>query len=335
MIFKEGSWLSSFEYACFFTGKLKMKGLIFLKEKITLKKAIVQFPNYLNIKRLKDSTINAYKADITIFENYISEKYPSICYVNSIEEVHILNYRNFLTEKITTKEYKKSTVDRKFDSLKVFYDYLVDYKYVKENIVKDFTFKRVRNQIFDDDERINLPRYLEEDDIKKIIDTAKNDRTKNNIRDIAILEFLRSTGCRRSSILALEWEDINFPKNTIIVKHPKNDNISIVPLSKSLRQALIDYLALENKIFGRVFNINKDALNDLFKKYVNKSGVQNKVNFNITLHTFRHSFITNLVNKNINLEKIAYYTGHKDVRTLEVYTHLSPKNLNDIAELIG
>ncbi|NYB73494.1 tyrosine-type recombinase/integrase [Sedimentibacter hydroxybenzoicus DSM 7310] len=306
-----------------------------MKEKITLKKAIEQFPSYLNIKGLKDSTIGAYKIDILIFENYIKEKYPSICYIDSIGKAHIMNYRNFLTEKITTKEYKKSTVDRKYDSLKVFYDFLEEFGFIEDNFVKDFSFKRVRNQIFDEEKTLNLPKYLDEEDIKKIVETAKKDRTQNNIRDIAILEFLRSTGCRRSSVLALNWEDIDFVRDIITIKHSKTDNVSIVPLSKSLRQALIDYLAIENRISGKVFKIGKDALNDLVKKYVRNSGVQDKADFNITIHTFRHSFITNLVRKNVSLKKIAQYTGHKDIRTLEIYTHLIPTNLNDVCELIG
>ena len=59
-----------------------------------------------------------------------------------------------------------------------------------------------------------------------------------------------------------------------------------------------------------------------------------KQNFTITSRTFRHSFITHLIRNDVPLIKIAMYTGHKDLETLKIYTHLVASDTNDISALL-
>ncbi len=297
----------------------------------TLKQSIEEFPNYLSMKGIAKSTCQAYLADLKIFKRYMSDNYPSVVYIDTIKKFHIISYRNFLVSKIESKEYKKTTVDRKYDSLKVFYDFLEFYEYIEENFVKDFSFKRFKNVTYSEANEMRVPTFLEDDEIKLIIEEAKKDRTENKFRDVAILELLRTTGCRRSSVLELEWKDVNFYKKNIMIKHKKTKNVSVVPLSPSLEQALIDYKYSLTKHTTVVFDIKKDAFTDLINKYVKKSGL-NK-DFKITAHTFRHSFITFLIKKDVPLEKISKCTGHKDLQSLKVYTHLVPNDLNEVSKL--
>ncbi|WFA09567.1 tyrosine-type recombinase/integrase [Tissierella sp. Yu-01] len=304
-------------------------------KRITLKQSLEEFPTYLNIKGMTESTSKAYIGDLKIFKSYMKDNYPSITYIDTIKNFHIISYRNFLVEKIKTKEYKKTTVDRKFDSIKIFFDYLDFYNYIEENFVKDFSFQRFRNITFSESGELVIPRFLEQDEIKLIIDEAKKDRTENKFRDVAILEILRNTGCRRSSIIDLEWKDIDFRKKEILIKHRKSKNWSLIPLNKVLEQALIDYNASLTEHTPNVFNLKKDAFTDMINKYVKKSGLHEEKDFKITAHIFRHSFITFLVKKKMPLEKIAKFTGHKDTRSLEVYTHLVPDDLKDVSDLFN
>lgn len=99
----------------------------------------------------------------------MDDNYPSIVYVDTIRNFHIISYRNFLVEKIETKEYKRNTVDRKYDGLKVFFDFLEEMKNIEENFVKKFTFQRVRNITFTEAKETIIPRYLNQDEIKEII----------------------------------------------------------------------------------------------------------------------------------------------------------------------
>jgi len=67
--------------------------------------------------------------------------------------------------------------------------------------------------------------------------------------------------------------------------------------------------------------LSNTAFNQMFQKYVKLSGL--KKDFNITSHVFRHSFCTHLVKQGIPLIAIQRYTGHRDINSLNVYSHVS------------
>lgn len=112
-------------------------------------------------------------------------------------------------------------------------------------------------------------------------------------------------------------------------------------MPEPLVNALSDYAMTLKVRTGKVFTSNKadslsnTAFNDIIRKYINKSGLKDKKDFNITSRTFRHSFITDLVIKDVPLDKISSFTGHKDINTLQIYTHLKTDDLKGVASLIA
>ena len=50
----------------------------------------------------------------------------------------------------------------------------------------------------------------------------------------------------------------------------------------------------------------------------------------ISVHTLRHSFATDLLESEVNLRYIQEILGHKDCKTTEIYTHVSTKNIGKI-----
>ncbi len=50
----------------------------------------------------------------------------------------------------------------------------------------------------------------------------------------------------------------------------------------------------------------------------------------ITPHTFRHTYATNLYRSGIDFKKAQYFLGHSSLQmTMEVYTHLDKQQLTD------
>ena len=47
----------------------------------------------------------------------------------------------------------------------------------------------------------------------------------------------------------------------------------------------------------------------------------------LTTHTFRHLRLTHLARAGLKLHEIATYAGHRDLRTTQIYIHLSGTDL--------
>jgi len=70
------------------------------------------------------------------------------------------------------------------------------------------------------------------------------------------------------------------------------------------------------------YNLHESAVQRVFKKAVNQSGIHK----NATCHTLRHSFATHLLQNNYDIRTVQELLGHKDVRTMMIYTHVLTTN---------
>ena len=161
-------------------------------------------------------------------------------------------------------------------------------------------------------------------------------------RVLFIVLFL--TGLRLGEALALSWEDFADQKLTITksatklsekdtfeIKDTKNtSSIRDVSLNPSLCALLLEYKQKEMLkvgfeeswfIFGETKPLSRTSITRRKDEAIEKSGVKR-----ITIHQFRHSHATNLINDGVNVVAVSRRLGHADVSmTLRIYTHLFQK----------
>lgn len=178
-----------------------------------------------------------------------------------------------------------------------------------------------------------LPSYLTTSEIDKLF----NIRLLKPIdyRNKAMLETLYATGTRISELINLELNQINFDERIIRVTG-KGKKDRIIPLADSASDALQEYINnyrdyLVKKETNYVF-LNKDgnriSRQGFFK--ILKSLCQSAgINKEISPHTLRHSFATNLLNNGADLRVIQELLGHENLETTEIYSHLSNKKIED------
>lgn len=163
------------------------------------------------------------------------------------------------------------------------------------------------------------------------------------------------SGLRRGEATALQWNDIDFVKNTISVtksynfkqkefKTPKNGKARVV----SVPQMLIDYLQTLPKVSPFVLTnarggmMTEDSWKRLYQSYmldlnveygfggnVNKfSGIKIPMVINeFTPHELRHTFCTIMYEAGIDAMTAKEQMGHSDIKTtLSIYTHLSQQH---------
>jgi integrase/recombinase XerD len=178
-----------------------------------------------------------------------------------------------------------------------------------------------------------VPLFLSEDEVEKIKDTIrvfeKNDAKK--VRDLAIIELLFSAGLRVSELVNLKVGDINLNNEYIIVKG-KGNRQRVVPLGRIAKKYLEEYLLVRAKTLkkfskddGYLFisklgkKISRISIWKLVKKYAKLSGIEK----DITVHTFRHSFATELLRGGADLRAVQELLGHKSILATQIYTHIT------------
>lgn len=304
---------------------------------VTIKQAESNFKMYLYREGKANSTAEAYMRDIEFFKNFLKDNLNNkIRYINQITLVEIRQYKDYMLSLVESGETKRTTVSRRFNSLKTFYNFLEEEFNIK-NIIKGDKFGNRKQSI---DCRNALPEVLSRREIKVILDTIRNSNNKNKYRDYALFQILVNLGCRRSEVLELKWEDVDFYKNTIRITREKTSNADILPLPSPVKEALEGYMDTLPQMGEYIFQTRESgkmsvsAFTSTVNKWIKESKMEEIKGFKITAHTFRHSFITELINKNIEESKIIRYTGHKDIRTLKIYTHLNHSNLSDVNSII-
>lgn len=315
-------------------------------KKITFNQAISNFDKYLLQEGKAESTFTAYFSDLELFKKFLKEHLNNkVRYLNDLTKVEIEQYKEYLMSFVKSNVYKKTTVYRKYNTLKTFFRYLHK-KYSITNILEDDKwgsnskakdFRTCEGEDF-------LPMVIESEHINGLLKCIKDSTDKNKYRDFAIFTLLTTTGCRRSTVLSLKWEHVDFYRNQIRLTHPKTSNAIVVQLPSLLKSALQLLLQSASLTDGYVFKsrqstddatqgLSKSAFNDIIKKWIDASNIQKYYPMTVTAHSFRHAFITNCVREDIATEKIIQYTGHRSADSLEIYKHLVPKDHSQIASL--
>lgn len=156
-----------------------------------------------------------------------------------------------------------------------------------------------------------------------------------------IISFVNNTGVRYPSELNnIKWKDVNFDKNSILIRNRKNRKKSQpintpIPMIGTSRE-IIETLYKRNQEKGismnpedYVFvNDNGIQIKDIrksFKKSLKECGIDK----DLTMYSLRHLYTTRMVKRpDIPLKMISYTLGHKDTTMIErVYSHLRSEDV--------
>ena len=112
----------------------------------------------------------------------------------------------------------------------------------------------------------------------------------------------------------------------IHIKNAKGRKDRIVPLSQNVLDTLRLYFK-EYKPQVYLFNGNNhnqysiQSCQKLYKKYIDNQS---------SIHTLRHSCFTNLLENGTDIRIIQKLAGHSNIKTTEIYTHVSNKILSNL-----
>lgn len=226
-------------------------------------------------------------------------------------------------DEITTddvKDYMAEHLSGKSSSSLVLF--LAAIKYAYSNLLK----RDITSEIKRAKKEVKIPSVLTKEEVKKLINSLNNDKSK------LMISLIYACGFRVSELINLKLQDIDFNDKTGHVRKAKGKKDRIFNIPNFLAEQLqkqSENQKKEGKEFlftGPKGTLSSRNIEKIVGKASKKAGIQKKV----TPHTLRHSFATHLLESGTDIRRIQELLGHSDLSTTQIYTHISTKELKKI-----
>ncbi|MGE0373636.1 MAG: tyrosine-type recombinase/integrase [Gammaproteobacteria bacterium] len=158
------------------------------------------------------------------------------------------------------------------------------------------------------------------------------------VRDRAILEVLYSTGMRRAELASLAVHDWDRERGTLAIRQGKGGRDRVVPVGGRASFWLGEYLEAVRPRFASpaqdatlfltdyAARFEKNRLGDLVRRHLDWAGVRVPG----ACHLLRHACATHMLENGADIRFIQALLGHADLRSTQVYTHVSIGRLKDV-----
>ena len=282
-------------------------------------------------KNYSSNTILAYRTDVKLFIDYLKKDTSA----SSLEEVTEFEIKGYLSKIYETV--KKTSLARKIESIKSFFGFLEKKHLISHNPAFLLELPKVEKK---------LPFFLTSKEADFLLNNyadaslkwhkEKQDRHFEIIRNDLILEFLYGSGLRVSELIAVKKTDLELSGGyvRILGKGSKQRIVPLTQITVKKIKAWLDYLnGIRLTPQEGYLIINKKGshlVRRTIHRVVKESMAITGQFKNISPHSLRHSFATNLLDNGADLRSIQDMLGHSNLSTTEKYTHLSLKKLLDV-----
>lgn len=272
-------------------------------------------------RNLSPNTIQAYRRDL--------EQFTAFCMREGAapEDAGVQVIRRFLAERTRNGD-ARTTVARKASALRAFGRFVVRLGIREDNPASlVVTPKRGRP----------LPAVMKQTQVDAVLELPPDDDPVG-VRDRAILELLYGCGIRVGELVALNLDSIDHRRRQIRVMG-KGSKERLVPMGVPAEQALERYMAEARPQLKRDTSPPDALFYNRRGKRMGQRDVRHMVagyareavpGGRVSPHTFRHTFATHLLEGDADLRSVQELLGHVDLRTTQIYTHLSRERLRKV-----
>lgn len=277
-------------------------------------------------KQIKINSENSIKIKRDYLERLLSYFYKKG--INEIKSISKETIVTFLNDAVSKGEVSKR---RNFYVLRDFLNYL----FVENILLIDLSIYIPKMRTI---KRKKLPTYLKKDKVEELLNSISRE-TKIEIRDYAIIIIAARLGLRINDILNIKLKDIDWKNSKLSVLQTKNNNLNILPLTKDIGWAIIDYIKKSRPkcnseyLFVKAnYPFEKMEKFNSFNKYFEKieSNIDNSNNKK-GIHNLRHSLATNMLENNTPISIIASTLGDTLETTSTTYIKVNNKLLSKCA----
>lgn len=280
---------------------------------------------YHSIKDKSIKTINSYLAkDIKFFE-FIQNQYDiDINDPYAFSKIKASAIERFMNE-ATGETSNKLTY---LYAVKDLFKFLLKDEYIEKNPCDRISAPKNKKEV-KRTELSELDIYQIRQNIKNCkISTNEMEQQKMYARNILLFDMFITTGLRKSSIMALNYDDVDFDNEQIRIVE-KGNKIRYLQINEKIIDEIYDYTNLRDQILNDT-NESTDAL------FVSRLGnrmsacaiddfvyrITDSVGKRMSPHKLRATCATLLIKKTGNIYLVADRLGHANVETTKRYAHL-------------
>ena len=278
-------------------------------------RVVSDFEIWLRLEKgLMPNSIDAYLHDVAYLSDYAA--------VNSLipEQITLTDLQNFLKE-LNSTDIAATTQCRMISGIRMFFKYLLIEDAITENPAELLDVPKTTRK---------LPDVLTNNEIDKMLQTLDNSRP-DEARNTVMIEVLYGCGLRVSELVDLTLSQLYLDEECLLITG-KGNKQRWVPINSGAITVLRNYLTLirtqipvkaghENYVFlnRRGTKLSRVYVFMVIKKAAEAAGIRKQV----SPHSLRHSFATELVQNGADLRAVQEMLGHSSITTTEIYTHVS------------
>lgn len=262
-------------------------------------------------KNYSKKTVLAYKSDIDNFFYFIK----NILNKTDLDKLDYDDFRAWLSYR-SMAGLSNRTNSRALSSIKSFFKFLEK----KYSIFNEIVFK-IKGPKFNK----SLPRNISDNNLYKMLQCIKdfNNEEWEIDRDVAIFLLLYGCGLRINECLNIKLSDF-ITKDTVKIlgKGNKERIVYILPLVVDLIEKYKTSCPynIENYLF--LSKRGKKYSATAFEKLIQNIRIGLNLPNNITPHSLRHTFATDLLINGVDLRIIQELLGHSSLKTTQIYTNV-------------
>ena len=290
------------------------------------------FIDYDIVECESEYTLKESKENSALLMNFLASKHVEGCSERTIIYYHttiekMLNLINKKIEYITTddlrkylSEYRKingaskTTVDNIRRVLSSFFSWLEDEDYILKNPVRRLHKNKTKKV---------LKEVLSDENFEMLRDKC------DNIRDLAMIELLASTGIRVGELVNLNIDNVIFNERECVVLG-KGDSERIVYFDAKTKIHLQKYLDSRKDNNPALFVSFKKPYKRLgingVERRIRELGQEAKIK-KVHPHKFRRTMATNAIDKGMPIEQVQKLLGHVQIDTTMQYAMVNQHNV--------
>lgn len=280
---------------------------------------VESFLRYIRYEKNYSSlTVISYKNDLLQFKEYCERMTGQFDPL----QVDVALVRSWMMS-LSEAGMEMSSVKRKVSALRSFFKYLKREGKIKESPLCLLSMPKMRKK---------LPVYVREDQMDFLLDDIDFGDDFRGKRDRLILMLLYATGIRRSELIGLKDDDVDF-FNSLIKVTGKGNKQRLIPFGQELGRMIRAYQQCRNSQIGKRVEsllVREDG-SALYAQLVYRI-VEKYLSIATSLskrspHVLRHTFATAMLRDGAELTAVKELLGHSSLSSTEVYTHVSPREI--------